>query len=71
MLNLFMFFSPPPPRWQSPRPPLRSNPGSATVLCALKTIKQKGVKTSSNGIRTLPDGVTVAHPNRCTNYVYV
>jgi len=33
---------------------------------------QKGfTKTSSSGIRTLTDGVTGAHSNRCTNYIYI
>jgi len=29
------------------------------------------LKTSSSGIRTLPDGVTGAYSNRCTNYLYL
>jgi len=31
------------------------------VICALNTTKQKGLKKTSSGIRTLTDGVTGAH----------
>jgi len=41
------------------------------VICALNTTKQKVKKTSSSDIRTLTDGVTGAHSNRCTNYLYL
>jgi len=42
------------------------------VECALNSTKQKCLKkTSPSGIRTLTDGVTGAHSNRCTNYFYL
>ena len=44
------------------------------VICELNTItnlSKKVLKTSSSGLRTLPDGMTGAHSNRCTNYLYL
>ena len=38
------------------------------IMRILNTTKQK---TSSSGNRTLTDGVTGAHSNRCTYYLYI
>ena len=41
------------------------------VICVLNTTKQKGIKKTSSGIRTITDRVTGAHSNRCSNYFYL